>query len=153
MSLSEGNNDLFVRNGILLKIRLDCKSNGKPGRLLFGGKSSQKIAEELREQQLAIFKNVPMQGIQIVDIDVSTDIYTVYDEVENTNTAYAPMILTVKADNLEYIIRFITREDFRKIEILDPASITLSHYELERLLFRINEEVRESVSRVEKKYK
>lgn len=151
MSLSEGNN-LVDRDGILFKVRLDFKSNSKPGRLLFGGKPSEKTAEELREQQVAIFRNVPMQGIQIMDIDVSIDIYTMYDELENTDAAYAPMVLTVKADNLECMVRFITREDFRKIEILDPASITLSHYELERLLFKVHEEMREYRLRLEKKF-
>ncbi|NMA52867.1 MAG: hypothetical protein GX949_07685, partial [Peptococcaceae bacterium] len=107
MSLSEGNNNFIDRDGILFKVRLDFKSNGKPGRLLFGGKTSEKTAEELREQQMAIFRNVPIQGIQIMDIDISTDIYTMYDELENTDAAYAPMVLTVKADNLECIVRFI----------------------------------------------
>jgi hypothetical protein len=152
MSLSEGNNNFIDRDGILFKVRLDFKSNGKPGRLLFGGKPSEKTAEELREQQMAIFRNVPIQGIQIMDIDISTDIYTMYDELENTDAAYAPMVLTVKADNLECIVRFITREDFRKIDILDPASITLSHYELERLLFKVHEEMREYRFRLEKKF-
>ncbi|MGI6493040.1 MAG: hypothetical protein ACOX0T_11745 [Pelotomaculum sp.] len=152
MSLSEGNNNFIDRDGILFKVRLDFKSNGKPGRLLFGGKTSEKTAEELREQQMAIFRNVPIQGIQIMDIDISTDIYTMYDELENTDAAYAPMVLTVKADNLECIVRFITREDFRKIDILDPASITLSHYELERLLFKVHEEMREYRFRLEKKF-
>ncbi|NMA52567.1 MAG: hypothetical protein GX949_06135, partial [Peptococcaceae bacterium] len=50
------------------------------------------------------------------------------------------------------IVRFITREDFRKIDILDPASITLSHYELERLLFKVHEEMREYRFRLEKKF-
>jgi hypothetical protein len=149
--LSE-DNSLIDRDGVLFKVRLDFKSNGRPGRLLFGGKPSEKAAEEIREQQVAVFRNIPMQGIQIIDIDVSTDVYSVYDEITNTNVSYAPLVLTVKADNLENIVRFITREDFRKIEILDPASITLSHSDLERLLFRVYEEMKEYRLRLEKKY-
>lgn len=145
-------NSLDDRDGILFKVRLDFKSNSKPGRLLFGGKPSEKAAEEVREQQVAVFRNIPLQGIQIIDIDVSTDVYSVFDEMANTNAAYAPLVLTVKADNLESIVRFITREDFRKIEILDPASISLSHSEMERLLFRVHEEMKEYKLRLEKKY-
>lgn len=143
---------VFDRDGVLFKVRLDFKSNGRPGRLLFGGKPSDKAAEEVREQQVAVFRNIPLQGIQIIDIDVSTDVYSVYDEITNTYAAYAPLVLTVRADNLENIIRFIAREDFRKIEILDPASINLSHSDIERLLFRVHEEMKDYKLRLEKKY-
>jgi hypothetical protein len=140
------------RDGILIKIRLDFRGNGKPGRFLFGGKPTDKAAEEAREQQIAIFRNVPLQGMQIIDIDVSADVYSVYDDLNNTDTAYAPLVLTIKADALENVIRFITRDDFRKIEILDPAHLTLNHSEIERLLYKIHEEMRESRHKLEKKY-
>ncbi|NPV74367.1 MAG: hypothetical protein HPY89_11460 [Pelotomaculum sp.] len=137
---------------MLVKIRLDFKGTGKPGRFLFGGKPTDKAAEDAREQHVSVFRNVPIQGIQILDIDVSTDVYTVYDDLTNVDVAYAPLILTVKADGLEDIIRFITREDFRKIEILDPAFLTLSHLDVERLLFKVHEEMKEFRSRLERKY-
>ncbi|MDD3652784.1 MAG: hypothetical protein PHO01_01170 [Desulfotomaculaceae bacterium] len=140
------------RQGILVKVRLDIKGTGKPGRFLFGGKTLDKVAEESREQQLTVFRNVPMQGIHIIDIDCSTEIYTVNDDITNNEIAYAPLELTIKADNLENVIRFITREDFRKIEVLDPASITLNHNEIERLFFKIFEEIKEFRLWLERKY-
>lgn len=152
MSKIQGGDGTGDREGILVKVRLDFKGTGKPGRFLFGGKATDKAAEEAREQQVAIFRNVPLQGIHIIDIDVSTEVYTVYDEITNSDTAYAPLVLTIKADGLENVIRFITREDFRKIEILDPASISLGHNDIERLLFRVHEEMKEFRSRLERKY-
>jgi len=152
LSINQSGDGIGDRNGILVKIRLDFKGTGKPGRFLFGGKNVDKAAEESREQQLAVFRNVPMQGIQIIDIDVSTEVYTVYDDIANNEVAYAPLVLTIKADSLENIIRFITREDFRKIEVLDPASITLSHNDIERLLFRFYEEMKEFRYWLERKY-
>ena len=152
MSVSQAADGTSDRDGILIKIRLDFKGTGRPGRFLFGGKPTDRAAEEAREQQIAIFRNVPLQGLQIIDIDVSCDVYTVYDDINNSDTAYAPLILTIKADALENIIRFITRDDFRKIEILDPAYISLNHSEIERLLFKVHEEMKESRSRLEKKY-
>ena len=152
MSVSQAADGTSDRDGILIKIRLDFKGTGRPGRFLFGGKPTDRAAEEAREQQIAIFRNVPLQGLQIIDIDVSGDVYTVYDDINNSDTAYAPLILTIKADALENIIRFITRDDFRKIEILDPAYISLNHSEIERLLFKVHEEMKESRSRLEKKY-
>ena len=43
------------------------------------------------------------------------------------------------ADTLEDLLRFIFREEFRRIELLEPGSILLSKKEIERLLFRVNE--------------
>jgi len=145
----DGNGD---REGILVKIRLDFKGSHKSGRFLFGGKPTDKAAEEAREQQVTVFRNVPLQGINIIDIDVGSDVYTVFDDVTNNDVAYAPLVLTLKADSLENVIKFITREDFRKIEILDPAFITMNHTDMERLLFKIHEEMKEFNLRMEKKY-
>lgn len=152
MSKHQGGDGPGERSGILVKVRLDFKGTGRPGRFLFGGKNTDKAAEEAREQQVAIFRNVPLQGISIIDIDVSTDVYTVYDEITNSDTAYAPLVLTVKADALENVIRFITRDDFRKIEVLDPAYMSLTHADIERLFFRVHEEMKEFKSRLERKY-
>jgi len=149
---SQGADGTGDRDGLLLKVRLDFKGTGKPGRFLFGGKPTDRAAEEAREQQVAVFRNVPLQGIQIVDIDASADVYTVYDDMTNSDTAYAPLVLTVKSDSLENTIRFIARDDFRKIEILDPAFVTLNHADLERLLFKMYEEMKEFRQRLEKKY-
>lgn len=145
----DGNGD---REGILVKIRLDFKGSNKTGRFLFKGKPTDKAAEETREQQVTIFRNVPLQGINIIDIDVSADVYTVYDEITKSDVAYAPLVLTLKADSLENVIRFITREDFCKIEVLDPAFISLSHTDIERLLFKVHEEMKEFGLRLERKY-
>lgn len=152
MPRTQGEDGKDGRDGLLVKIRLDFKGAGRPGRFLFGGKPTDKAAEEAREQQVAIFRNVPIQGIQIVDIDVSTEVYTVYDELTNNENAYAPLVLTIKADGLENVIRFISREDFRKIEVLDPAYISFGHSDIERLLFKVHEEIKDFKSRLERKY-
>ncbi|WP_031515227.1 hypothetical protein [Desulfofalx alkaliphila] len=134
------------------KIRLDFKGIGKPGRLFFGGKNTEKAAEEIRDQQVAMFRNVPIQGIQIEDIDMSTEVYTVYDDINHTEVAYAPVELLVTADTLQDILRFIARDDFRKVEILEPSSMQLSKYEIERLLFRVSQEMRNYRDYLERKY-
>ena len=152
MSGIQGEGGTDGRDGILVKVRLDFKGTGKPGRFLFGGKPTDKVAEEAREQHVAIFRNVPIQGIHIMDIDVSTEVYTVFDDLHNSEVAFAPLVLTIKADRLENVIRFIIRDDFRKIEILDPAFISLDHTDIERLFFRVHEETKEYRHRLEKKY-
>mgnify|MGYP005869874501 CR=1 FL=1 len=117
----------------------------------YGGKSSEKAAEEAREQQVAVFRNVPIQGIRIEDIDLNAEVYNVRDDSSNTEVAYAPVILHLTADSLEDLLRFVVREDFRKVEILDPPNLLLTRYDVERLLFRVHEELRNYKTWLERK--
>ncbi len=143
---------LISDTAIRVRIRLDFRGTSKPGRFIFGGRSIEKAAEEAREQNMAMFRNVPMQGIYIQDVDVGLDVYTVYDDVNNIDVAYAPVILELTADTLENLLRFIARDDFRKIEVLSPGSLTLHRYEIERLLFKVFEEMKNYKSFLERKY-
>lgn len=138
--------------GLRVKIRLDFKGQAKPGRFLFGGKQVDKAAEEARDHQVALLRNVPVQGVYIEDIDMSIEVYTVWDDVANAEVAYAPIVLTVIAENIEDLLRFIAREEFRKIDIQEPGKIVLSRNELERLLFKINSEIKNYVGQLERKY-
>ncbi|HHW42953.1 MAG TPA: hypothetical protein GXX25_03925 [Desulfotomaculum sp.] len=137
---------------IRAKVRLDFKGVGRPGRLFFGGKSTEKAAEEMREQQAAMLRNIPVQGIHILDVDLSLELYTIYDDVNNQEVAYAPAVLELIADTIEDPVRFAAREEFRKIEIISPAAISLQKVELERLMFRVAEEVRKYRQNLERKY-
>lgn len=134
------------------KIRLDYKGVNKPSKFLFGGKSTDQAAEEMRDQQVALLRNVPLQGIRVEDVDMSLDLYTVYDEVQNLQISYAPVVLTVEADSLEDIVKFVAREEFRKIELLEPDNIVLSRMDTERILFRLSEEMRSYRMQLERKF-
>lgn len=140
-----------VESDLRVKIRLDFKGVSRPGRL-FGGKPTEKVAEEIREQQVALFRNVPVQGVRIEDINLAGEIYTIFDEKANSEVAFAPLELTVVVASLEDLLRFVIREEFRRVEILEPAGIILSRFEMERLLFKINEEVRGLREWLEHKY-
>ncbi|MEG6521072.1 hypothetical protein [Desulfotomaculum sp. 1211_IL3151] len=144
--------DDIAQRPLRVRVRLDFKGIGKPGRFLFGGKPGDKAAEDLREQQVAVFRNVPIQGIQVEEIDMGTEVYIVQDEITNNEVAYAPVIIQLRAETLEDVVRFIARDDFRKIEIIDPPNLSLSRYDVERLLFRVAEEMRLYRSILERKY-
>ncbi|HHW92348.1 MAG TPA: hypothetical protein GX735_06625 [Firmicutes bacterium] len=132
-----------LRNKIRLKFRFDYRGTVKPGRFLFwSGKNTERIAEETREQQIALLRNVPLQGVTIEDVDLSHDIYRVYDEELGTEVAFAPAEVVVNIDSLEEAVRFIMREEFRKVEVMEPEEFDLSRYQLERLLFKLNTELR-----------
>jgi len=148
MNTAEHNEDREIK----VKIRLDFKGQARPGRFLFGGKPVDRVAEEAREQQVALFRNVPMQGLHIDDIDMSIEVYTVWDDVTNSEIAYAPVILTITAENVEDLLRFIVREDFRKIEVIEPGHMVLSRNNMERLLFKMHEEMKDYINHLERKY-
>ncbi|MCL2336451.1 MAG: hypothetical protein FWC60_03410 [Firmicutes bacterium] len=135
-----------------VKIRLDFKGQAKPKRFFFGGKSVDKVAEEIREQQIALFRNVPLQGVKIEDIEMSTEVYTVWDDFNNNEVAFAPITLTLTAGSITDLLRFIMREEFRKIEVIKPGQQYLTKFDMERLLFKIHEEFRSYSNRLEKKY-
>ncbi|MFZ5632710.1 MAG: hypothetical protein ACOY40_07655 [Bacillota bacterium] len=137
---------------IRAKIRLDFKGTAKPGRLFFKGKSIERLAEEAREHNVAVFRNIPLQGVYILDVDMGTEVYTVYDDVNNTDTAYAPVVLDVAADSVEDLLKLVAREDFRKIEVVSPGELSLGKVEVERLLFRMAEEIKLYRTNLERKY-
>lgn len=146
--MTELNPDVEIK----VKIRLDFKGQGRPGRFLFGGKPVDKAAEEVREQQVALFRNVPIQGIHIEDIDMSVEVYTVWDDLSEAEVAYAPVILSITAENIEDLLRFIAREDFRKIEVIEPGRLVMSRYDLERFLFKVGAEMKNHIAHLERKY-
>lgn len=149
--MNEATEGIFT-NQIRAKIRLDFKGVSRRGRFLLGTKPTDKVAEEIREQHVALLRNVPVQGIRIEDVDMGGQIYTVFDESINAEVAYAPVELTIVSDTLESVIRFISREEFRRIEIIAPSGLTLSKVEIERMMFRIHEEIDHVRDWVERKY-
>lgn len=144
-----GNTD---NRAVRAKIRLDFKGLAKPGKLFFKGKSIERVAEEIREQNVAAFRNIPLQGINILDIDIGSEVYVVYDDLTNTETAYAPVVIDVSADSLEDMVKLVAREDFRKIEVVSPGPMALTRVETERMLFRIAEELKQYRNILERKY-
>jgi hypothetical protein len=134
-----------------LRIRFDFKGRARGRRLFAGGKSAALVAEDMREQKVSYLRNVPMQGIEILDIDLSYEAYTVHDEEEKDQVAYAPAIVTLSATSVDDVVKFVVREEFRKLEILEPDFARLSRISIERLLFRVNEEFMEYRSSVERR--
>jgi len=135
---------------IKLRIRFDYKAE-RAARLLFGGKSPDKLAEEIREQKAALLRNVPIKGIVIEDIDMGIEVYKVYDEETGREAAYAPLELVVTADTIEDVVRFVMCQEFRKIEMLEPKQLVLNKKDIERILYKMNEELHHFSEVLEKK--
>ncbi|MBO8159530.1 hypothetical protein [Thermosyntropha sp.] len=125
---------------IKIRVRFDFLGKAKQGKL-FGGKTSEQVAEEIRQNKVLLMRNVPVQGITIEDIDMSQEVYSVHDEFTGKILAYAPVIVTFYADSLEDVIKFTMKEEFRTIEVLEPEEMVLSKLEMGRILLRISEEL------------
>ncbi len=128
------------------KVRFDYRGNPRPARFFFGGKKTEEAAHETREQQVALWRNIPLQGISVDQIDLG-ETYFIYDGEVDEDIAFAPLELLVYAESLEDLLRFIMREEFRRIEILEPPLITMKNREAERLLFKINEFLQSQITR------
>lgn len=126
------------------KVRFDYKGIPRPARFFWGGKKTEEVAQEIREHQVSLWRNIPLQGIYIEDIDLG-EIYRIYDEDLEEEVAFAPLELMICADSLEDLLRFVVREEFRRIEILEPPSLRLTNKEIERLLFKINEMLQKKI--------
>ena len=67
--------------------------------------------------------------------------YTILDEETGNQAAYAPLEILVQADRIEDIMEFIMRPEFRRIEVLQPQEILLTDQDIERMLYKVNEEL------------
>lgn len=125
---------------ILAKMRFDFTGRTKSGKL-FGNKNIEQLADNNRQQKVAKMRNVPMQGIRIDDIDMSQDIYTLVDDITGARVAYAPVVITFVADTIDELVKFAVMEAFRTIEIIEPGEMLLAKGEIEKLVFRMSEEL------------
>jgi hypothetical protein len=126
---------------IRARIRFDYRGRAKPSRFFFGGKSSEDAAVELRQQQAALWRNVPVQGIMVEDVELG-DIYSVHDEELESDVAYAPLELEVWADALCYLVRFAVRDEFRRLKIMEPANVAMSVQDMEEVFFEVHEQAK-----------
>ncbi len=131
---------MMVLAGIKVKLRLDYLGNAKPNKI-FGGKTVEQMAEEIRQHKVSMIRNVPTQGIRIEDIDMSAEVYSVFEEIAGKMVAYAPVVITFYADSIEDAIKFSMKEEFRTVEVLEPQELTLSKPDMERLVFKVSEEL------------
>lgn len=146
-------NELLTEH-VRVRIRLDYRGEYKSGRFFFGSKSKEENAETSREQQVALLRNVPLQGIVIEDVDLSLEVYSVHqgNVKRKEDVAYAPVILTLRVENLDDILPLLVRSEFRKLEFLSPENMTLHRVDMERLLFRFSQLFQQEIKTIEQKY-
>ena len=127
---------------IKIKLRLDYLGQGKTGGF-FGNKNVEQIAEQIRQHKVALLRNVPSQGIRIEDIDMSGEVYAIYEEISRKMIAYAPVVITFSADSIEDALKFSMKDEFRTVEVLEPENQSLTKADVERILYKVSEELRD----------
>ena len=143
--------DILVSLKIRARIRFDYRGKARPSRFFVGGKGTADAAGELREQQAALWRNVPVQGIYIENIEMG-EIYTVYDEDAEGEVAFAPLELEVVADTLSFLVRFAVRDEFRRLKIMEPARISMTVQEMEQIFFEVHHQSKTQVMQKVKRY-
>ncbi|CAA7602053.1 Hypothetical protein DEACI_2725 [Acididesulfobacillus acetoxydans] len=138
---------------IRVLVRLDFKGEPRSSRFFFGGKGREEMAELFREQQVALLRNVPLQGIVIEDFDLSPDIYTMRENKgrKSKDVAYAPVILKLRLQNLDDLLPILLKPEFRKIEFVSPEEVTIHRLDLERLLFRLSQIYQQELAALEQR--
>ncbi|HHY39967.1 MAG TPA: hypothetical protein GX502_01820 [Syntrophaceticus sp.] len=134
--------DFSDETKLRMKVRFDYRGEGKQGRLFSRWKEGEEVAEEIREQRAILLRNIPIQGVKIEDINTNGEVYVLYDETSGREVAYAPVEFILEADTIEDVIPFLLRDEFRKVEVLSPAQISLDKYQVERIIYKMNEELR-----------
>ena len=99
-----------------------------------------KIAKETRAKQVSLLRNLPFQGLSIAELDSDHEVYMVPEGENQPETAYAPVELIVEADSIEDLMQLTLREEFRKIKVIEPQEFSLTNSQVERFLFKVNEE-------------
>lgn len=136
-------------NFIRCKLRLDFLGVSKPAKFFIGGKDMIEVAEEIREKQIMVWQNIPMQGIEIENIE-QKEPYTIFEDVYNEEVAYAPVEIVLVADSCSDLLPFILKPELRKVDIYEPETIKYSRASLEKLFVKMNEELHRQVHKIRK---
>ncbi|MDR3289416.1 MAG: hypothetical protein LBT22_08315 [Peptococcaceae bacterium] len=146
--------DEVLMEPIRVNVRLDYRGEPRPGKIFFGRKNVIERAEAVRERQVALWRNVPLQGIIIEDIDLSLEVYVVRETEKRRDCeiAYAPVILTIRTESIEDLIPLLMNNEFRRIEFLSPENIQIHRLEMERLLFKLNQTFQQEIKKIEGYY-
>lgn len=128
------------------KIRFDYKvESGSTHRFFWQRRDLRLLAKEIRAKKVSLLRNLPFQGLNVEALNMEHEVYLIPEDEHQQETAYAPVELLVEADSIADLMPLTLQEEFRKIKVLEPEELSLSNVDVERFLFRVNEEFRSEV--------
>ncbi|HBF38883.1 MAG TPA: hypothetical protein DDW50_16380 [Firmicutes bacterium] len=127
------------------KIRFDYKAEpGTDRKFFWQHHDIREQAKEIRAKNVALLQNLPFQGLMVEALNLERDVYVALDD-QNQEVAYAPVEMVVQADSIADLMPLTLREEFRKIKVMEPDAMSLTSNDVERFLFRVNEEFRSEI--------
>jgi uncharacterized membrane protein len=122
------------------RMRLEYKATARPFRLFRKGKDLKEEAATLRRKRVPVLQQVPIQGIDILEIDTHHTVY-IKDE-DGRKAAYAPVEILFEAESLDDAIPFLVSNEFCNVELMYPKQVTLSPQEFKQIIEKANNELR-----------
>jgi uncharacterized membrane protein len=122
------------------RMRLEFKATARPFRLFRKKKDLKEEAATLRRKRVPILQQVPIQGIDILEIDPHHTVY-IKDE-DGRKAAYAPVEILFEAESLDDAIPFLVSKEFCNVELMYPEQVTLRPQEFERIIGKANDQLK-----------
>ncbi|MGB4504176.1 MAG: hypothetical protein WBI44_04705, partial [Syntrophaceticus sp.] len=122
------------------RVRFEFKVVAGPFRLFAKREDLKEKAAENRRKKVKILQQVPVKGINILEIDPHHTVYL--NEEEGRKVAYAPVEVIFEADSLEDAIPFLISKDFSNVELMYPDHVALSPQEFEQLIEKMNNKLK-----------
>jgi len=132
------------------RVRFAYKVSAGRFRILTKRKDIKKESAAKRRKKVNILQQVPVKGIDILEIDPNHTVCL--KEEEGRGVAYAPVEVLFEADSLEDAIPFLMSKDFSNVELLYPEQVALSTQALERVIEKMQDELEGYRSRLKIRY-
>lgn len=133
------------------RVRFEFKVVAGPFRLFAKREDLKEKAAANRRKKVKILQQVPVKGINILEIDPHHTVYL--NEEEGRKVAYAPVEVIFEADSLEDAIPFLMSKDFSNVELMYPDHVALSPQEFEQLIEKMNNKLKEYRACLEIRYR
>lgn len=132
------------------RVRFEYRAAARPFRLFAKRRDLKQEAATIRRRKVNILQQVPVKGIDILEIDPNHTIYL--KEEEGRKVAYAPVEIFFEAESLEDAIPFLMSKDFSNVELMYPDHVALSPREFERVIEKVNNELEDYCACLEIRY-
>ncbi len=132
------------------RVRFAYRVSAGRFRILTKRKDIKKEAAAKRRKKVNILQQVPVKGIEILEIDPNHTVCL--KEEEGRGVAYAPVEVLFEADSLEDAIPFLMSNDFSNVELICPEQVALSTQALEQVIEKMQDELEGYRSRLKIRY-
>lgn len=132
------------------RVRFDYKTP-RTFRLFELGRNAKQAATANRRKKVGLLHKIPVKGIEILDVNTDLSVYYGEDKF-GRKVIFAPVEVLMTADSLEEAIPFFMLKDFYNVELMRPDEVTLSSWDFEGLIEKMNSEMKAYKATLEIRY-